>query len=145
VSVKLATVFTVTAYGCAEYLQRTGRADIGELEVRGVGASVPSIEDVQRVVANYYKLPQLEMKSARRDREVARPRQIAMYLSRELTPRSLPQIGRRFGDRDHTTVLHAIRRIEQLFRTDVELARDIGILRRELGVRRKEIRPCPQL
>ena len=72
-----------------------------------------------------YRIRKAEMTSARRAREVARPRQVAMYLSKQLTPRSLPEIGRRFGGRDHTTVIHAVRQIEKLRASDAELDADI--------------------
>jgi chromosomal replication initiator protein len=72
------------------------------------------------------------MLSARRARSVARPRQIAMYLSKQLTTRSLPEIGRKFGGRDHTTVIHAVRKIEQLRDEDPALDEDVDLLRRML-------------
>ena len=72
------------------------------------------------------------MLSARRARDVARPRQIAMYLAKRLTPRSLPEIGRRFGGRDHTTVIHAIKRIKELRAADSELDSDVRSLLRKL-------------
>ena len=72
------------------------------------------------------------MVSARRAREVARPRQIAMYLAKQLTPRSLPEIGRRFGGRDHTTVIHAVRQIEKLRASDSEIDHDVVALMRLL-------------
>ena len=72
------------------------------------------------------------MTSARRAREVARPRQIAMYIAKQLTPRSLPEIGRRFGGRDHTTVIHAIKQIEKLRQIDAELDSDVRLLLRQL-------------
>ncbi|MBT6983497.1 MAG: chromosomal replication initiator protein DnaA, partial [Rhodospirillaceae bacterium] len=68
----------------------------------------------------------------RRARAVARPRQVAMYLAKQLTTRSLPEIGRKFGGRDHTTVMHAVKRIEELRQTDAALAEDIDLLRRML-------------
>ncbi len=91
-----------------------------------------TIDDIQRRVAEHYRLKLSDLVSARRAREVARPRQVAMYLAKQLTPRSYPEIGRRFGGRDHTTVLHAVRRIEELRATDHELDRDIDHLRRVL-------------
>ena len=75
-----------------------------------------SIDEIQTQVAEHYRIRKAEMTSARRAREVARPRQVAMYLSKQLTPKSLPDIGRRFGGRDHTTVIHAVRQIEKLRR-----------------------------
>lgn len=91
-----------------------------------------TIVDIQRAVSTYFGLPFDEMKSARRARDVARPRQIAMFLAKEFTPRSLPEIGRRFGGRDHTTVIHAIRRIKELIETNADLASDVTKLRGEI-------------
>jgi chromosomal replication initiator protein len=91
-----------------------------------------SIDEIQTKVSEHYRIRKAEMTSARRAREVARPRQVAMYLSKQLTPRSLPEIGRRFGGRDHTTVIHAVRRIEQLRNEDQELDNDIRLLTRQL-------------
>lgn len=91
-----------------------------------------TIDDIQRRVAEHYRLKLSDLVSPRRAREVARPRQVAMYLAKQLTPRSYPEIGRRFGGRDHTTVLHAVRRIEELRASDHELDRDIEHLRRVL-------------
>jgi chromosomal replication initiator protein len=91
-----------------------------------------SIDEIQTKVSEHYRIRKAEMTSARRAREVARPRQVAMYLSKQLTPRSLPEIGRRFGGRDHTTVIHAVKRIEQLRSEDNELDNDIRLLTRQL-------------
>lgn len=91
-----------------------------------------SIEDIQRSVARHFNIRFAEMQSARRAREVARPRQVAMYLAKQLTARSLPEIGRSFGGRDHTTVMHAIRRIESLQGEDSMLAGDIERIRNNL-------------
>lgn len=91
-----------------------------------------TIEEIQRRVSDHYRIRQAEMSSARRAREVARPRQIAMYLSKQLTPRSLPEIGRRFGGRDHTTVIHAVKQIEKLRQQDAELDADVRLLIRQL-------------
>ena len=87
-----------------------------------------TIEDIQRRVADYYHLKFADLLSARRAREVARPRQVAMYLAKRLTPRSLPEIGRRFGNRDHTTVMHAVKRIDALRAADRELDADVARL-----------------
>ncbi len=87
-----------------------------------------TIEDIQRRVADYYHLKFADLLSARRAREVARPRQVAMYLAKRLTPRSLPEIGRRFGGRDHTTVMHAVKRIDALRAADRELDADVARL-----------------
>lgn len=89
-----------------------------------------TIDEIQRKTAEHYGLKMSELLSQRRAREVARPRQVAMYLAKKLTPRSLPEIGRRFGGRDHTTVMHAVRRIEELRKVDPEIASDVGQLLR---------------
>lgn len=90
------------------------------------------IEDIQRVVARQYNVSRADLLSSRRTANVVRPRQIAMYLAKTLTLRSLPEIGRRFGGRDHTTVLHAVRKIENLVGNDVALADEIELLKRLL-------------
>jgi chromosomal replication initiator protein len=90
------------------------------------------IEDIQRVVARQYNVSRADMLSSRRTANVVRPRQVAMYLAKTLTLRSLPEIGRRFGGRDHTTVLHAVRKIESLVGTDAALAEEIELLKRQL-------------
>jgi chromosomal replication initiator protein len=89
-----------------------------------------TIDEIQRKVADYYSIKLSDLLSARRAREVARPRQVAMFLAKRLTPRSLPDIGRRFGGRDHTTVMHAVKRIEELRADDSELDADITRLTR---------------
>ncbi len=88
------------------------------------------IEDIQRVVAKHYNVSRQELVSNRRTRVIVKPRQIAMYLSKTLTPRSFPEIGRRFGGRDHTTVLHAVRKIEELISADTKLSHEIELLKR---------------
>jgi chromosomal replication initiator protein len=90
------------------------------------------IEDIQRVVARQYNVSRSDLLSSRRTANVVRPRQIAMYLAKTLTLRSLPEIGRRFGGRDHTTVLHAVRKIEGLVDNDTVLAEEIELLKRLL-------------
>jgi chromosomal replication initiator protein len=90
------------------------------------------IEDIQRVVARQYNVSRADLLSSRRTANVVRPRQVAMYLAKTLTLRSLPEIGRRFGGRDHTTVLHAVRKIENLVNTDTGLAQEIELLKRQL-------------
>ncbi|MEO1102411.1 MAG: chromosomal replication initiator protein DnaA, partial [Pseudomonadota bacterium] len=92
----------------------------------------PKIEDIQRVVSQHYGVSRQDLVSARRTRTIVQPRQIAMYLSKTLTPRSLPEIGRRFGNRDHTTVLHAVRKIDGLLEKEAQLAEDIETLKRLL-------------
>jgi chromosomal replication initiator protein len=91
-----------------------------------------TIEEIQRRVAEHYGIRIADMHSARRARAVARPRQVAMYLAKQLTPRSLPEIGRKFGGRDHTTVMYAIRKIEDLRTTEPLMSDDIETLRRLL-------------
>jgi|CXWL01.1.fsa_nt_gi chromosomal replication initiator protein len=91
-----------------------------------------TIDEIQRRVSEHFRIRHAEMVSARRAREVARPRQIAMYLAKQLTPRSLPEIGRRFGGRDHTTVIHAVRQIEKLRGEDSEIDNDVRTLIRVL-------------
>ena len=90
------------------------------------------IEDIQRIVARQYNVSRADLLSSRRTANVVRPRQIAMYLAKTLTLRSLPEIGRRFGGRDHTTVLHAVRKIENLVGNDTTLAEEIELLKRLL-------------
>lgn len=89
-----------------------------------------SIEDIQKQVAGHYNIKVSDMHSARRSRAVARPRQVAMYLSKKFTSKSLPEIGRRFGGKDHTTVMHAVKRVEELMASDSEFAQDIDLLSR---------------
>lgn len=91
-----------------------------------------TIEEIQRKVAEHYNIRLADMASPRRARAVARPRQIAMYLAKQLTTRSLPEIGRKFGGRDHTTVMHAVRKVEELKSADQHLQEDIDRLRRSL-------------
>jgi chromosomal replication initiator protein len=91
-----------------------------------------SIDEIQKKVAEYFSVRVSDMHSPRRARNVARPRQIAMYLSKQLTPRSLPEIGRKFGGRDHTTVLHAVKKIEELMVEERSMCEDIELLRRML-------------
>lgn len=91
-----------------------------------------TIEEIQKKVAEHYNIRLADMGSARRARAVARPRQVAMYLSKQLTARSLPEIGRKFGDRDHTTVMHAVRKVEELCSTEPTFAEDVELLRRML-------------
>ena len=92
-----------------------------------------TIDEIQRAVCAHYRLDKSEMSSKRRVRAVARPRQVAMYLAKELTPRSYPEIGRRFGGRDHSTVIHAVRTVEALRVADSELDAEIAAIRRSLN------------
>jgi chromosomal replication initiator protein len=91
-----------------------------------------TIDEIQKRVAEHFTIKMAEMTSSRRARVVARPRQVAMYLAKQLTSRSLPEIGRKFGGRDHTTVMHAVRKIEELIAGDRALAEDVELLRRML-------------
>jgi len=91
-----------------------------------------TIDEIQRAVVEHYGLKMSDMASARRSRSVARPRQVAMYLCKQLTTRSLPEIGRRFGGRDHTTVMHAVRTIERLRAEDPQIREDLEVLMRRL-------------
>ncbi len=91
-----------------------------------------TVDMIQKAVAEHYNLKQADLISERRARAVARPRQVAMWLAKQITTRSLPDIGRRFGGRDHTTVLHAVRRIEALKAEDAAIARDLDVLLRKL-------------
>ena len=91
-----------------------------------------TIEEIQRKVAEHYNVRLSDMIGPKRVRTIARPRQIAMYLAKQLTPRSLPEIGRRFGGRDHTTIMHGVRRIEELMAQDSQMAEDLQLLRRLL-------------
>jgi chromosomal replication initiator protein len=89
-----------------------------------------TIEEIQKKVAEHFNIRVADMHSARRARQVARPRQVAMYLAKQLTARSLPEIGRKFGGRDHTTVMHAVKKIEELQANDSSFAEDVELLRR---------------
>ncbi|MGN6374787.1 MAG: chromosomal replication initiator protein DnaA, partial [Sphingomonas sp.] len=101
-------------------------ATLGDV-LRGAQRRV-TIDEIQRVVSAHFELKPLDLVSARRARVVARPRQIAMYLAKRLTTRSLPEIGRKFGGRDHSTVIHAVRRIEELRDADREIDGAVRLL-----------------
>ena len=91
-----------------------------------------TIEEIQKQVASHFNIRTSDMHSARRSRIIARPRQVAMYLAKQLTSRSLPEIGRKFGGRDHTTVMHAVKKVEELRDYDATFAEDVELLRRIL-------------
>ncbi|MEO7382889.1 MAG: chromosomal replication initiator protein DnaA, partial [Paracoccaceae bacterium] len=91
-----------------------------------------TIEEIQRKVAEHYNIRLSDLIGPKRLRNIARPRQVAMYLSKQLTLRSLPEIGRRFGGRDHTTIMHGVKKIEELMATDSQLSDDLLLLRRLL-------------
>lgn len=100
--------------------------------VRGKEPKRVKIDDILRVVTKHFGVNRADLLSSRRNRSIVRPRQIGMYLAKSLTSRSLPEIGRRFGGRDHTTVLHAIRKIDELIEADSSLREDVEILKRLL-------------
>jgi chromosomal replication initiator protein len=126
-------IATITTYGCREYLHRIGMINEGELVITPLVAKrYPKVADIQASVSQFFNIPLLEMKSARRSREYARPRQIAMYLAKQVTPKSYPEIGRLFGNRDHTTVMHACRQIEKLRREDPEMDEIVEVLMSEI-------------
>jgi chromosomal replication initiator protein len=91
-----------------------------------------TVEEIQRKVSDHYNIRLSDLIGPKRLRSYARPRQVAMYLAKTMTNRSLPEIGRRFGGRDHTTVMHGVRRIEELRSTDSQIADDLELLRRAL-------------
>lgn len=90
-------------------------------------------QHIKEAVADFYSIPLSSMTSSCRERKVARPRQVAMYLTRQLTFKSLPTIGGLFGHRDHSTVIHAIRQVEHLMEIDADFAADVAVLRERLG------------
>jgi chromosomal replication initiator protein len=109
--------------------------EIAECAVRGLirpQAKRVKIEDIQRLITRQYNITRGDLLSPRRSANVVRPRQIAMYLAKTLASRSLKDIGRRFGDRDHTTVLHAVRKIDTQIGTDKSLAHEIDALKQLL-------------
>jgi chromosomal replication initiator protein len=91
-----------------------------------------TIEEIQKACAEHYQMKMSDLTGPRRSRAIARPRQAAMYLCKQLTPRSLPEIGKKFGNRDHTTVMHAVRQIEKLIAEDRQLSDDVELLKRRL-------------
>lgn len=121
----------------ADLTRKTVTMELAEEAIgqRGIPGRKTAIEDIQRKTAEFYKLEIRDLNSKERSRRVARPRQVAMYLSRELTMRSLPEIGRRFGNRDHTTVLHACRRISELCDTDPAFRQEVDFLKQVLSKR----------
>lgn len=110
--------------GLAALMQRIARLE-KELWPTGAPSRYPRITTIQQAVSKFYSLTMTDLRSARRQQSVVRPRQIAMYLCRTMTLKSLPEIGRAFGGKDHTTVHHACQKIEQLRKTFVELNDDV--------------------
>jgi chromosomal replication initiator protein len=127
-------------YATWQYTQTRITFDLVETTIRdlvnGVEPRRIKIEDILRLVSRHYGVSKSDILSPRRHRSVVWPRQIGMYLSKQLTTRSLPEIGRRFGDRDHTTVLHAIRKIEGEISGDNRLKEEIDELKRQLNIER---------
>jgi chromosomal replication initiator protein len=106
--------------------------DVAAMVLRDMSANPDQcrikIDDILKVVGRHYNVARADLLSPRRARSVVVPRQVGMYLAKKLTARSLPEIGRRFGGRDHSTVLHAVRKIEDLMKSDDRLAREVGLL-----------------
>jgi chromosomal replication initiator protein len=121
---------------CSQLNREPLTMELAEREIRDLvrpqDPKKVKIEDIQRIVARHYNVSRSDLLSSRRTANVVRPRQVAMYLAKTLTLRSLPEIGRRFGGRDHTTVLHAVRKIEHLVGNDTSLAEEIELLKRQL-------------
>ena len=102
-------------------------------KIRPEEKRTPRIKDIKRATARHYHVTVIDIDSIRRTKDVVRPRQVGMYLAKTMTMNSLPEIGRRFGGRDHTTVMHAVHKIGELVKTDPEIADDIAAIREELG------------
>jgi chromosomal replication initiator protein len=103
-----------------------------------------TIDEIQRAVCEYYRIDRSEMSSKRRARAVVRPRQVAMYLAKVMTPRSYPEIGRKFGGRDHSTVIHAVRLVEGLRQQDSDMDNDVRALLRQLEGSAQQPRHVPK-
>jgi hypothetical protein len=116
-------------HGCREFLRYRGFITEGELDFYPPTRLGPSVLSIQKIVAKHFGVPLWTMRSDLRFREYARPRQVAMFFAREFTNRSLPEIGRLFGGRDHTTVIHALRKIGELFDNDPDTHHDVLVLR----------------
>ena len=129
-----ATLITRTALIGVPVTRATATEALGDL-LNGARRRI-TVEDIQRVVANYHGIKVTDLLSKRRTREIVRPRQEAMFLCKELTTRSLPDIAKRFGGMDHTTVMHAVKRIKSLVRDDSLVRADIDSLRQQLTSRR---------
>jgi chromosomal replication initiator protein len=120
------------------YAQLTGRPitkTLAEEQLKDILSACRrriTIDEIQRAVCEYYRIDRSEMSSKRRARAVVRPRQVAMYLAKVMTPRSYPEIGRKFGGRDHSTVIHAVRLVEVLRGQDSEMDNDVRTLLRQL-------------
>ena len=108
-------------------LAREALKDLLSIQNRQIG-----VENIQKTVADFYKIKVADMYSKKRPASIARPRQIAMYIAKEMTQKSLPEIGELFGGRDHTTVLHAVRKIEKAIGGDTVLSEEVELLKRML-------------
>lgn len=120
----------------AEFTGQEITVDFAKESLRDLIASqdkMVTIENIQKVVAQHFRIRQSDLLSAKRTRSIARPRQIAMSLAKELTSHSLPEIGTAFGGRDHTTVMHACRQIAKLRESEQPVAEDYEILLRMLS------------
>lgn len=123
---------TITFYDQSAWLTKIGLLP-GSLSYEDLNRSRhPTIAQIKEAVSDYFKIPPIEMISARRGRWCARPRQVAMYLARTMTLNTLPDIGHRFGGRDHTTVIHAVRQITKLMATDDDIALAVAELTKRL-------------
>ena len=108
---------------------RVEKSEPIEVLVLPIPEATITIEGIKRVVCRHFGLSHSDIISQRRHHVAVIPRQVSMYIAKVLTPRSLPEIGRRFGGRDHTTVLHAVRKIERLLLTDEKLAADVAAIK----------------
>jgi chromosomal replication initiator protein len=124
-------------YAIWQYMRTPITLDIVETAIRdlvhGIEPRRIKIEDILRIISRHYGVSKGDILSQRRHRSVVWPRQIGMYLAKQLTARSLPEIGRRFGNRDHTTVLHAIRKIEGELNGNTRLKDEIEDLKKQLS------------
>ena len=115
-----------------QFNRATVDLDLAAMVLRDMQASPDGsrikIDDILKVVGRHYNVARTDLLSPRRARTVVMPRQVGMYLAKKMTSRSLPEIGRRFGGRDHSTVLHAVRKIEEQIKTDDRLAREVALL-----------------
>lgn len=120
----------ITAY--QQFNNAAVTLDLASLVLRDMQASPDGsrikIDDILKIVGRHFNVGRTDLLSPRRARSVVVPRQIGMYLAKKMTARSLPEIGRRFGGRDHSTVLHAVRKIEDQIKTDDKLAREVALL-----------------
>ncbi len=120
------------------YAQLTGRPvtkQLAEEQLKDILSACRrriTIDEIQRAVCEYFRIDRSEMSSKRRARAVVRPRQVAMYIAKVMTPRSYPEIGRKFGGRDHSTVIHAVRLVEDLRQSDSDMDNDVRALLRQL-------------